>query len=120
MRTERHLEQAGEHDDRERHRHALLRVGGDQRGDDGGEDNGHGAGRLGDERRRAPEQRGEQPDQDGAVESRLGAGPGRDPERERHRQGDDGGGDTAEEVTAKIVETDLVEYAHALLQSHRL
>jgi hypothetical protein len=110
--AEQDLEQPGHHDRRERHCHALLGVGGDHAHDDRREHDGHGPGGLGDQRRRAAEDRREEPDQHGAVQARLSAGAGRDTEGERHRQCDDGRGDAAEQVALGVVQAELIEDPH--------
>jgi len=97
--SEGDLEQPGHHHHREGEDGGVGELG-----QDAGHDHGHGPGRAGHLGRGTAEQRREQADEDGAVEPGDRAGPRGHPERERQGQGDHGGGQTAVNIAAKVVE----------------
>ena len=103
QRPERDLQQAGQHDDRERLRQ-VVGVGADN---DRRED-GHDRAGPGDHRRGTAEYRGEEPHRDRAVEGRHRPEPGQHAEPQRHRHHHHRGHDPAEHVPLQVIESVLL------------
>ncbi len=106
------LEQSGEDHDRKGHGHAVDGIGGDQLGNDCSKYHCHRAGRFRHQTGRAPEQGGKQADKNCTVKTGLGAGTRGNAKGKRHRQGNDGSGNTAENITANIAQIYFIEQLH--------